>query len=132
MLYGWLGFGLTWVLTAATGIVTSQMGGEPGTLSHCPECGRVGLLMLIPVAGPVIGLVSADFGAGKLVSAILGLGQLAGLTLGIIGTVRYLGDRRRLYGPGRPRPATPRAWVLTPWLGAGKAGGVGLGLARRF
>jgi len=78
---------------AFTALVGLQMrsggaGAEPGY--YCPGCDGVGSRLLIPIVGPWLALPAAEGTDGKVLTAVMGTAQVAGLVLTVAGTSRFI------------------------------------------
>jgi hypothetical protein len=92
MIAGWVMFGSSYLFTAlVAGIIHDTC-----NLADRPNCKRAAANALIPVVGPfmTIPYLNTDAVTPKVFMALPGLVQLAGLTLGIIGTVQFVRDGR--------------------------------------
>ncbi len=76
-------FGVSYLITAASGTVAIDAGS--------PEVGRP---LLIPVAGPFIAATRVGTATGGFGLAFVGVVQLAGLAMGIAGSVKLAKSRR--------------------------------------
>lgn len=84
MIGGLATLGGSYLFTAAVG--SSMLDGrstEPGTV--CTNCDEVGPKLFVPVAGPWLAMGDTD-DDGKAVLALLGVAQLTGVVLSIVGT----------------------------------------------
>ena len=61
----------------------------------CVNCQSAGAPMFIPLVGPFIALPHADEGAGRVVSALMGSVQVAGLCVAAIGLGWYLAVKKK-------------------------------------
>lgn len=87
------------------------------------------LWMTLPVAGPFVYLATGDTRLGEVFPVLMGVGQLAGLALTIVGTV----SRQRYLRFDQTAVMTPR-WSFLPMttVGAGGALGYGASVGVRF
>jgi hypothetical protein len=93
MIAGWSMFGGSYLFTALiAGIVYDTCNAV-----EAPACKRAAGYSLIPVIGPFMTIpnLNTDAITPKIFMAIPGLVQLAGLTMGIIGTVQFVNDGKR-------------------------------------
>jgi hypothetical protein len=61
---------------------------------YCPGCDGVGSRLLIPIVGPWLALPAAEGADGKILTAVMGTAQVAGLALTVVGTSRFLASGR--------------------------------------
>jgi len=81
MVGGWTMLGVSYVFTSLTGAIMADV------CHSTSPCKRVGYYMLIPVAGPFIAIGPAEKATAKVFLGFTGAIQLAGLIMGIVGTV---------------------------------------------
>lgn len=108
MIAGWSVLGGGYLFSLAVGLLVLAQDDDPGTT--CLNCDEVGPKMMIPLVGPFIALPDADGADGKAVSAILGVVQFTGLTLGIVGTALYVVRKKQYYAENK-NPYLPRVGV---------------------
>jgi hypothetical protein len=87
MVTGWCVLGGGYVFTVLVGLALLGLGDDPTQV--CTNCNQVGTLYMIPLVGPFIAIPDADGTDGKVVSALLGIVQVAGAALGTVGTILY-------------------------------------------
>jgi hypothetical protein len=103
MIAGFATLGGSYLFSVLVGaLLLSQQTVEPGEV--CINCDR-GSLFFIPIAGPWIAIPYADGGDGKAVSVIMGLAQLTGVALTIVGVTKFVKS-------GRPSARLERAPAL--------------------
>lgn len=93
MIAGWSMFGGSYLFTALiAGIVYDTCNAV-----EAPRCKTAAGYSLIPVVGPFLTIpnLNTDAITPKIFMAIPGLVQLAGLTMGIVGTVQFVNDGKR-------------------------------------
>jgi hypothetical protein len=98
MIAGYTVFGASYLTTALIGAAIHDSNG-----TVCDDvvggsgCRRPGLVLFVPVVGPLIGIrdLSTDSATGTLAGVLSFLAQSAGLALGIAGTVLYVRDGKR-------------------------------------
>lgn len=106
MIAGWSSFGGVYLITALSGLLLLS-GDATGPGEECTNCDEVGPRMLIPLVGPFMAIPDADGADGQVVCAILGVLQIAGLSIGITGTVIYA-KKKRVYREALLNSAIPR------------------------
>ncbi|MFH2008491.1 MAG: hypothetical protein ABI333_18030 [bacterium] len=103
MIAGWIMFGVSYIVAIVTGAAMLDLneGGLCGV-----DCKNIGGSLLIPVAGPFIAMGWSGSHSGRIMLALWGAVELAGVLMGVIGTVKYINGmkdynrakRRRQYG----------------------------------
>ena len=88
MIAGWSTFVGSWAFTGLVGLELMTFDEDPYT--ECINCDDVGPLLLIPIAGPFLGVKEADGTDGKAILVVLGLVQVTGLVLAIAGTAKFV------------------------------------------
>jgi hypothetical protein len=96
MIAGWGVFGGMYLFSMLVGGLMLS-GGDSDPNTTCTNCDDVGPKLFIPIVGPFLAIPGADGTDGKVVVVILGIGQLAGISLAIAGTVRYSIQKKRFY-----------------------------------
>jgi hypothetical protein len=89
MIAGWSLFGGTWLFSVVLAAMMYEKDRNPGAGKVCLNCRAEGDALLIPLVGPFMAIPKAGGADGKALVAIIGVVQLAGLALGITGTVLY-------------------------------------------
>ncbi|MBN2801513.1 MAG: hypothetical protein JXR91_00310 [Deltaproteobacteria bacterium] len=96
MIAGWAILGGGWAFSVLTGaMLLSEMTVDPG--EECLNCTTTGSRLMIPLAGPFLAIPYADEGAGQVVAGTLGIIQVTGLIIGIVGTAKYSFQKKRYY-----------------------------------
>jgi hypothetical protein len=108
MIAGWSVLGGGYLFSVVVGLLVLAKDDEPGTT--CLNCDEVGPKLMIPLVGPFMAIPDADGADGKSVAAILGVVQLTGLTLGIVGTALYIVRKKQYYAENQ-NPYLPRIGV---------------------
>lgn len=94
MITGWIMLCASYLASSLIGVIVMDQADEE--YSDCGErCKRLGGYMLIPLAGPFVAIPHTKSYTGKWGMAALGVSQVAGLVLGIIGTVWHIQDKRK-------------------------------------
>ena len=106
MIAGWGVFGGVYLVTALAGLMLLD-GEATDSGEECTNCDDVGPRMLIPLVGPFMAIPDADGADGRAVCAVLGVLQIAGLTMGIVGTLIYA-KKKRAYREALSNSAVPR------------------------
>lgn len=91
MIAGWIMFGVSYIISAVTGAAMLDLN-EGGLCGD--ECKNVGGALLVPVAGPFIAMAWSGSHLGRAMLALMGAVEVAGLVMGIIGTMRYVSGMR--------------------------------------
>lgn len=106
MIAGWGSFGGVYLITALAGLMMLS-GDATESGEECVNCDKVGPRMLIPLVGPFMAIPDADGADGRAVCSVLGVLQIAGISLGIVGTVIYA-KKKRTYREALLNAAYPR------------------------
>lgn len=97
---GFTTFGATYLLSAIVGAVridTAEGAGTTPSNDQVADRKAFGTRMFIPVVGPFIALPKVSTATGGLFTGLLGVAQVAGISLGIAGLVK-LGKYRKNIG----------------------------------
>lgn len=91
MIVGWIMLGVSYIVSAVIGgamldLNESGFGGD--------DYRKIGGSMFVPVAGPFIGMAWTESYLGRIGLAFMGALEVAGLVMGIIGTVSYVNGMR--------------------------------------
>jgi hypothetical protein len=89
MIAGWATLGGSYLFSVLVAAMLYEKDVNPGAGKVCLNCRAEGDALLIPLVGPFMAIPKADGADGKAVVAIIGVVQLAGLAMGIVGTVLY-------------------------------------------
>jgi hypothetical protein len=103
MIAGWSLFGVSYLITAAIGAAAIDAANDRGPYTdpnddeyfNDPPNEAYGQRLLIPLVGPFIATSEANSATAAYVTVLGGTVQVAGLTLGIVGTVMYAKAKRR-------------------------------------
>lgn len=92
MIAGWTMFGASYLATAFIAAIVH----DTCNLANNPRCQNAATLTIIPAIGPFLAIpyVDTDSFTLKALMAFPGLIQIAGLTMGIVGTVQFVRDGR--------------------------------------
>jgi hypothetical protein len=127
MIVGWSVFGSMYLISTFVGtsaIDQARCDREEGFAEEALECTtdesqrRYGRRMLIPVVGPFMAAATEHGGAEAI---FLGFNQVAGLVMGIVGTVRYVSTGRTGLASLPIRGGRTLSLDLRPTTGGGTA-----------
>lgn len=127
MIAGWSIFGATYLISTLVGTTAIDQarcdrggGFDEGDLGCTTDESRrrYGRRMLVPVVGPFMA-VATEYGDPEAV--FLGINQVAGLVMGIVGTIRYVSTGRRGLATLRLRDGRALALDLGPTTAGGFA-----------
>jgi hypothetical protein len=92
MIGGWVMFGSSYLATAFVAAIVH----DTCNLTRNPNCKNAAAFSLIPAIGPFMAIpyIETDAITPKVLMAFPALVQIAGLTMGIIGTVQFVRDGR--------------------------------------
>ncbi|MDC0715398.1 hypothetical protein [Nannocystis bainbridge] len=92
MIGGWVMFGSSYLATAFVAAIVH----DTCNLTRNPNCKNAAAFTLIPAIGPFLAIpyIETDAITPKVLMAFPALIQIAGLTMGIIGTVQFVRDGR--------------------------------------
>jgi hypothetical protein len=107
MIAGLSTFGGAYLFTALVGVaLLDQDTSSSGSGVTCTNCKSVGASLLIPIFGPWVAYPDAGNDGGKGVVGLLGVAQAVGVTLSIIGIVKFVNS-------GKPESTAASDMMIT-------------------
>ena len=112
MVAGWGIFGGMYLLSAILGS-TMLDSNDPNQNEECENCRDVGMRLFIPIVGPFWATPRAEGTDEKALTTFLGVSQVAGLTIALIGTIRYAIKKRQYLNSLHTRESNPALSLIT-------------------